>query len=445
MAPETERNESEPSLARNPISIGGAWITTLSVLLFLTYLALEAFGLLVSPYAGLFGFILVPACFVFGLLLIPIGIWLESRRRRHGLAAWRWPAIDLGKGRTRAVLVAVVGLTMVNLAIVAVASVGAVHYSESNRFCGQLCHVPMTPEFAAHAQNAHARINCVDCHVAPTAAGFLRAKVNGTRQLRELITNSYARPILLARSRIPVPAETCERCHAPMSPDREIKRVFRQHKDNAGSTELATTLMVFSGKDHWHTRPNVLVEYAATDDTLAKIPYVRVTDSGKVTEYFAEEVTAPPAGQAVRQMNCLDCHNRPAHTLASTPAQVVDQAIVRGEISQKVPFVRSEMVDALSEERPAGIDGAQAIAARLTKTFGSATPEARDAVQVALRLYRENVFPQMKITWGTYTNQLFHVDDGGCFRCHDDTHVAKGNPDKKISQNCELCHKESEE
>ncbi|MEO8483256.1 MAG: NapC/NirT family cytochrome c [Acidobacteriota bacterium] len=442
MAADMERTGSEPSLARNPISLAGAWITTLSVFAFLTYLALEAFGLLLSPYAGLFGFLLVPACFVFGLLLIPVGIWLESRRRRQGLPAWRWPTIDLSRGRTRAIIVALAGLTVVNLAIVAVASVGAVHYSESNRFCGQLCHVPMTPEFTAHAQGSHSKLNCVDCHVAPTAAGFVRAKLNGTRQLRELITNSYARPIQFARSRIPVPADTCERCHAPMSPDREVKRVFREHKDNEGSTELATTLMVFSGKDHWHTRPNIVVEYAATDDTLGTIPYVRVTDAGKVTEYFSENVTAPPAGRAVRRMDCLDCHNRPAHTLASTPAQVVDQAIVRGEISQKVPFVRSEMVDALSEERPAGVDGSQAIADRLTKAFGAATPESREAVQAALRLYRANVFPQMKITWGTYSNQLFHVEDSGCFRCHDDTHVAKGQPDKKISQDCELCHKE---
>ena len=153
-------------------------------------------------------------------------------------------------------------------------------------------------------------------------------------------------------------------------------------------------------------------------------------------------MTAPPAGQPVRRMDCLDCHNRPAHTLASTAAQVVDRAIVRGEISTKVPFVRSQMVDALSEEHPPGTDASQSVGERLTKVFGTATPEARQAVQVAQRLYRENVFPRMKITWGTYTNRLFHVDDGGCFRCHDDTHTVKGNAEKKVRQDCELCHKE---
>jgi hypothetical protein len=51
----------------------------------------------------------------------------------------------------------------------------------------------------------------------------------------------------------------------------------------------------------------------------------------------------------------------------------------------------------------------------------------------------------MKITWGTYTNQLFHVNDGGCFRCHDDTHGVKGDSGKKVRNDCELCHKEQQE
>lgn len=100
------------------------------------------------------------------------------------------------------------------------------------------------------------------------------------------------------------------------------------------------------------------------------------------------------------------------------------------------------MVDALSEEHPAGTDASQAVVDRLTKVFGTATPEARQALQVAQRLYRENVFPRMKVTWGTYTNQLFHVDDTGCFRCHDDTHTVRGNSEKKVRHDCELCHKE---
>ena len=429
-------------MTRNPISIAGAWITTLSVCAFVTYLALDAFGLLGSPYAGLFGFMVVPAFFILGLLLIPIGMWREGRRRRAGHAAWQWPAIDLSQGRTRAIIVVVALLTIVNIAIVAVASAGAVHYTESNTFCGQVCHVPMEPEFVSHKLSPHSRTKCVECHVVPTASGFLTAKLNGTRQLYELMTNTYSRPIPSPRDRIPVPAATCERCHAPMEPDREIKRAFRERKDNEASTEITTTLMMYSGRSHWHARPDVVVEYVATDKTLATIPYMKVTEAGKTTEYFAENVTTAPAGQPMRRMDCLDCHNRPAHILSATPAQVVDRAINRGEVSTSVPFVRSQMVEALTEEERPGTDASQAIADRLNKAFGTATPESRQAVLVAQRLYRENVFPNMKVTWGTYTNQLFHVNDTGCFRCHTDTHAAKGNAEKKVRQDCELCHKE---
>lgn len=434
-------DREDPALARNPVSIAGALITTLSAFAFLTYFALDAFGLLHSPYAGLFGFIVVPLLFLLGLILIPIGLWIEGRRRSRGRPAWQWPAINLSSARTRGVIVGIALLTILNLAIVTVASVGAVHYTESNRFCGQLCHTPMEPQFTAHALSPHSKLNCVDCHVAPGASGAVTAKMNGTRQLYELLTNSYSRPIPSPRNRIPGPEVSCQRCHAPGSPDLETKRVLREHKDDETSSPILTTLQMFTGKAHWHARPDVVVEYVATDDTLATIPYMKVTQGRETTEYFAEDVTAPPAGQPLRRMDCLDCHNRPAHTLTLTPAQAVDRALVRGEVSTSVPFVRSHMVEALSEEHPAGTDVPRAIADRLAKALGSA-PGAAQAIAVSQRLYRENVFPAMNVTWGTYKSHLSHRDDTGCFRCHTDLHTVKGSQDKKVRQDCELCHLE---
>jgi nitrate/TMAO reductase-like tetraheme cytochrome c subunit len=423
------------------VSIAGGLITTLAAFAFITYFTHDAFGLFASPYAGLFGIIVIPAFFILGLALIPLGIQIESRRRRAGHMAWRWPPIDLSDRRTRTVLMTVLLLTLVNLVIVTIASVSAVHYMETNAFCGQVCHEPMEPQFTALPLSSHAKLHCVDCHVAPGAAGMVAAKLNGTRQLWELATNSYARPIPSPRSRIPSTDVTCLRCHTPASPDLEEKRVYREHKDNETSDPILTTLQVYTGKIHWHARPDVMIEYVATDDTLGTIPYVKATVGGLVTEYFAEDVTTPPAGQPVRRMDCLDCHNRPAHTLASTPQQVVDRAINAGEVSRSVPSVRSEMVDALLEEHPAGTDVARAIGERLSRILGT-SPDAQKAIAVTQRVYRENVFPRMNITWGTFKNNLFHIDDGGCFRCHSDIHTAKADPEIKIRQDCELCHKE---
>ncbi len=60
------------------------------------------------------------------------------------------------------------------------------------------------------------------------------------------------------------------------------------------------------------------------------------------------------------------------------------------------------------------------------------------AAQALVAIYRNNVFPDLKVTWGTYPNNLGHTDDPGCFRCHDDSHAT---PEKKtITQDCGTCH-----
>ena len=53
-------------------------------------------------------------------------------------------------------------------------------------------------------------------------------------------------------------------------------------------------------------------------------------------------------------------------------------------------------------------------------------------------IYRRNVFPDMKVTFGSYANNIGHIDSPGCFRCHDDNHNARDG--RTIGQDCETCH-----
>jgi hypothetical protein len=48
----------------------------------------------------------------------------------------------------------------------------------------------------------------------------------------------------------------------------------------------------------------------------------------------------------------------------------------------------------------------------------------------------------MNVKWGTYANNVGHMNFPGCFRCHDDSHKAKDG--STISGDCELCHKQEE-
>lgn len=76
-----------------------------------------------------------------------------------------------------------------------------------------------------------------------------------------------------------------------------------------------------------------------------------------------------------------------------------------------------------------------AVQPRLGHTSSDALEQAIAATQ---NIYRTNVFPAMKVGWGTYNNQIGHVTTQGCFRCHDANH--KSRDGKVIGQDCESCH-----
>ena len=50
-------------------------------------------------------------------------------------------------------------------------------------------------------------------------------------------------------------------------------------------------------------------------------------------------------------------------------------------------------------------------------------------------IYRRNVFPVMKVTFGTYPDNLGHTTSNGCFRCHDGSLLAKDG--SSINSDCE--------
>jgi hypothetical protein len=441
---------------RNPLARLGVALTTASALLFLALLALHAVGLLNNPYAGIVVFIMVPALFVAGLLAIPVGLWLDRRRAARGVPLPAWPRLDLNDPTIRRSVLLVVAATLINLGIVSIASYGTVQYTESQAFCGQACHAVMEPEFVGHQAGSHAQVHCVSCHVGPGAGGFLKAKLNGTRQLVLAVTGGHARPIPTPLEDMPSVATTCESCHNPNRFVGDVTKAFYEHADDEANTPTKTTVRLHVGGPaggkgngigiHWHMNQANVVEFVAIDDTREQIPYVRVsTPDGQVREYFAEGATPDTIrDRPRRRMDCLDCHNRPAHQFAATPEREVDAALGAGQMSAGIPFVRREAVRALKggyATRELALEGIErsmrdAMNSRLPRTFEEA--DLRRAIDVTQGIYRANVFPAMKVTWGTYANQIGHTTSTGCFRCHDDNHKTRNGV--AIRQECELCH-----
>jgi hypothetical protein len=445
-------------LLRNLTSLVGMVLVTTSALLFLIVFLADLFGLHTNPYIGLFFFLVVPGIFVFGLALIPLGAWLARRRQRHGHEPPHWPRLDLGDPIQRRAAFIFLMLTLANITIVSLAAYKGVEYMDSVQFCGQTCHTVMKPEFTAYQDSAHSRVACVQCHIGPGATWFAKSKLSGTRQLFAVAFKTYSRPIPSPVRELRPARDTCEQCHWPEKFHGDKIRRIAEYAEDEKNTESVTTLHVHVGGGsekigvaqgiHWHMNLANEVEYIATDDKRQVIPWVRVKDRfGKVREYTADGVTPEQLATGERRrMDCMDCHNRPSHAIAATPERAVNELMARGDIPKTLPFIRREAVKALKVAYPDQNAADREISRALREFFRTQSPSAymatrqdvERAVQATTAIYRRNVFPEMNVQFGTYPNNIGHMDVPGCFRCHDDNHKSKDG--KAIGQDCDTCH-----
>ncbi len=444
---------------RHPVTIIGAIVTTISAIAFIAFFVVDIFRAHANPYLGIFFFLILPAFFILGLILIPIGHYFAYRRRLAGKPVGEWPRLDLNNPRQRGIVFAIFVLTLVNALIVSLAAYRGIEFMDSVAFCGTVCHEVMQPEYTAYQAGNHARVPCVGCHIGSGAPWFVRSKLSGTRQVFAVTFNTFSRPIPSPVTNLRPARDTCEQCHWPEKFTGDVIRVRKEYASDEKNTESTTTLRVHVGGGsnenpelatgiHWHMVVSNKIEYIATDDKRQVIPYVKITDRfGKVREYRAEGVTQEQlAGKELRTLDCVDCHNRPAHTFAASAERAVDASIQRGEIAQDLPFIRREGVAVLKASYPNQTAGMDEIAARIREfyraSYGPLYAAKRQEIERAIgslqAQYRRNVFPSMNVSFGTYFNNIGHMDFPGCFRCHDDAHKA---PDGTvIKQDCDTCH-----
>jgi hypothetical protein len=238
--------------------------------------------------------------------------------------------------------------------------------------------------------------------------------------------------------------ETCEQCHAREAVIGTRIRVKTQFASDEGNTQSWTVLnMKADGIHRAHLGPGVRIRYAAQDRQRQTIPWVEYNNTQSGIERTYSSPTAKRDESATTfEMQCVDCHNRPAHTFESAE-HAVDQALSRGELPASLPFLRKTGLTLLGTEYGSEAEAATKIPQRLFAFYRQTYPGAHQAqIEAAgnalVAIYRRNVFPDLKVTWGTYLSNLGHTDTAGCFRCHDNEHIS---PEKKaISQDCETCH-----
>jgi hypothetical protein len=194
------------------------------------------------------------------------------------------------------------------------------------------------------------------------------------------------------------------------------------------------------GGIHWHVSPDAKVEYYATDEKRQSIAWMRVTNrkDGTVREYRSPDFKGEPPAEAVREMDCIDCHNRPAHVFP-TANEAVERSMVSGEISTKLPNIKRSAVQALLQKDITDSSVApQKIADFLTAKYKD-NPDLPAAIKEVQSIYTRSIFPERKADWRIYPSNIGHKDWPGCFRCHDDKHKTAGG-DAVRSSDCTSCH-----
>ena len=447
-------------LGQNPISLIGAVLTTSAAI---TMTGFWGFELLhagpTRPYAGIVFFFILPAVFVLGLVLMPLGGLLRRYRlRQQGKLPHVYPTIDLRQPVLQRAFVLVTVMTFVNVGLMGTASYKAVEHMDSVEFCGQTCHSVMAPEYTAYLNSPHSRVSCVDCHIGSGAPWFVRAKISGVRQLFAVNLKTYSRPIPSPVRNLRPSRDTCEHCHWPERFTGDKFIVKTKYADDEQNTPATTVLLLkiggrttqgLVGIHGRHLAAAERIEYVSTDGRRQVIPRVTYTeDNGKKVEYVSDEVKTTPADLARaerRKMDCVDCHNRPTHAF-ELPERAVDTAITAGRIDSQLPFVKKQAVAALRVEYPDRATASEKIPQAIVdfyrtkypETYQNKRPVVETAAQQVKAIYLRNIFPEMKITWGTHPNNIGHDDFLGCFRCHDGKHKA---PDGRvINDDCSACH-----
>jgi hypothetical protein len=447
-------------LGQNPITLTGAVVTTSTAL---TTIAFWFYDVFLPgpphPYIGLLVFLILPGIFVLSLLLIPLGIWL---RRRSLLASGElpefFPAIDLGLPVVRRTLEYVAAATVLNLLIVGTASYRGVQYMDSTEFCGQTCHRVMDPEFTAYQNSPHSRVDCVACHIGPGASWFVRSKLSGLRQVFAVTFHTYSRPIPSPVKYLRPARETCEQCHWPQRFTGGKFLVNTSYKDDEKNTPQKDVLLLKVGGGTWrgsvgihgrHLADNARIRYISTDAERQTIPAVFYTDdTGKTTEFISSDAKATKEqldkGEH-RVMDCVDCHNRPTHAF-DLPDNAVDKQMSIGLISPDLPYIRKKAVEVLKLDYPTRDVAQQRITGELNNFYRTNYPQiyatrrtlVEQSVKEVAAIYLRNVFPDMRLTWGTHPNNLGHNDSPGCFRCHDGSHTSADG--QTITNDCSACH-----
>ncbi len=449
-----------PKTFFNPISLIGAAIAGIALFLGLFLMALDYFSGGGRAYVGIITFIILPMFLIVGLAIALAGMIREWWLHRHARGIeHHFPAINLNDPHHRTVFGFVSILSISFLVVLAFGSFQMYEYTESVEFCGTVCHSVMNPEYTAYLYSPHAKVTCAECHVGSGADYYVKSKLSGAYQVYSVLFHKYSRPIETPVRNLRPAQQTCEQCHWPKHFFAEKKIVNTYFLSDEKNTEWWITLLMRIGGGnnetgptegiHWHMNINNRIMYVAVDSQRQIIPWIESRrPDGTIVTYktndgsFKDEILS--TGET-RRMDCIDCHNRPTH-IYRPPNQSVNEAMKLNWINPKIPSIKAIALEALSrpyETQEGAMDSIgifvrDQYVQRYPQIYKTMKRDIDSAISRLQKIYSRNIFPEMRVSWKNYPNNIGHLYSPGCFRCHDDKHV--GSNGKVLSRDCNTCH-----
>jgi hypothetical protein len=444
------------------------WLTVLGVIFagvaFLVSVILVVVGMLqpdATIYLSLLSLGVMPMFIVGGLGVAVLGFVIQVLYMR-----WRGTQSGLWFDPVRHQRLLPVWLLVIGLFLIASSygSYKSYHFIESKEFCGEVCHSVMHPEFMAHSNSPHSRVACIECHAGPGIEHQVRAKLRGVHQVVAIATGEFNRPLPTPLQHLRPAKDICGQCHWPEKfigntvqdhvyflPDEEnTQHHLKLLMHVGGGTEDIENKLDRQPSIHWHVTSSNKVSYVASDAQRQQIQVVNVTDpTGKVTTYrntdMDEETAEEIKHGTVREMDCIECHNRAVHVF-KPPQRLLNQALLAGTIDVTLPYIKRQGLQVMGKTYETGEQAKAAITKDLLAFYETEYPELyqtrKPAIEQAARtmvaLYGQNLFPEMKADWRAHPDNIGHMFSQGCFRCHSEK--MQNDEGVSISFRCETCH-----
>ena len=458
-SPEEKGKHKFSDFFYNRLTYCGVFLTVLFFSVEIFFFGIDFFSPHSNLYLGIVTYVLLPPFLILGLILIPWGALRKRRLVEKGIAHGKPKSVYIDPtipSHRNAILVFLSG-TVILIIMTVIGSYKAFHYTESVHFCGIVCHKVMEPEYTTYLNSPHARVKCVECHIGSGADWYVRSKISGVRQIFRTMTNEYPRPIPAPVHNLRPAKETCEQCHWPgkFFSAFELNRTYYPTQESEyenWKVRMMVHIGRTKGKDygiHAHMYLDKNIYYVSDDEKRQVIPWVKsIGKDGKEKIFTSPDSPykdSEPLPEKIRKMDCMDCHNRPAHHFLA-PFELLNGSLTEGTINPTIPSIKEKGVEFLSREYASREEAVETISTGLrdyyqkkhSDFFAAHTQEIEKAIKQITRMYQENFFPKMKTRWDSHPDNIGHLVSAGCFRCHGGEHrSAEG---EVITHDCNVCH-----